>query len=472
MSAPSTVESGLSILGEAGPGGPPPRASYANVAYGNTQPDAAKACWLTVRPDGSAVAYAGKVEYGQGIRTGLAIEVAEELRLPVDSVEVVLADTDVVPWDMGTFGSQSTARVGLQLRKAAATARQALMELAADRLDLPIGDLAAAGGRVVSRSDASRSATYADLLAGQSLSRDVIDDVALTPAAEFTVAGRSSRVSTRCPASPGRAVYTQDIALDGMLFAAVLRPQSRGAMLASVDTSIAERMPGVTQVVQDGDLVAVLADTDEHADTAAGLLQTRWDESAGQPSHLDLPELLLSSGHDPFVTQEAGSLDDGFRAADAVLEATYFIPYVSNAPMEPRAAVARWDGDHLTVWAGTQRPFGIRTELAQRFGIEERQVRVIAPEIGGGFGSKSPYPIAHEAARLARIAGRPVRVAFSRQDEMTHATFRPAAVIVVKSGFTSDGRSSRGSSMATTPATAPSSAGAGRRHRTTLRTSA
>ena len=97
--------------------------------------------------------------------------------------------------------------------------------------------------------------------------------------------------------------------------------------------------------------------------------------------------------------------------------------------MEPRAAVAAWEGDQLTVWAGTQRPFGIRTELAQRFGIEESQVRVIAPEIGGGFGSKSPYPVAHEAARLARIAGRPVRVAYTRAEDMIYATMRPAALI-------------------------------------------
>jgi nicotinate dehydrogenase subunit B len=439
MSAEPVVNAGLSILGEAGPGGPPPRASYAGVAYGNTQPDAPKARWLTVRPDGTAVAYAGKVEYGQGIRTGLAIEVAEELRLPLDAVQVVLSDTDAVPWDMGTFGSQSTARVGLQLRKAAATAHQVLMDLAADRLDLPVSDLTATGGRVVSRSDASRSASYADLLAGQALSRDIIDDVALTPASGFTVAGKKQLRIDAVARVTGRAIYTQDIVLEAMLFAAVLRTPSRGAKLTSIDTSIAERMPGVVQVVQDEHLVAVLADTDDHADAACQLLQARWEEIPGQPSHADLPDLLVRSGRDPFVTQEAGSVDDGLRAADAVLEATYFIPYVSNAPIEPRAAVARWDGDHLTVWAGTQRPFGIRTELAQRFSIEEQQVRVIAPEIGGGFGSKSMYPIAHEAARLARIAGRPVRVAFSRRDEMMHATVRPAAAIVVKSGFKSDG---------------------------------
>jgi isoquinoline 1-oxidoreductase len=435
----ATDHAGLRIVGEVAIGFPPPRTSYATAAYGNTQPNVQKATWLTVRPDGTAVAYAGKVEYGQGIRSGLAIEVADELRLPLEAVEVVLGDTALVPWDMGTFGSQSTARVGLQLRKAAATARQALLDLAADRLDLPAGDLTAVTGRVVSRSDASRSVSYAELLSGSDLSCDVDEEAPLTPAADFTVMGRTQRRIDAEARVTGRATYSQDIVLDDMLFAAVLRPPSQGAKLSSVDTAIAERMPGVAQVVQDGDLVAVLADGDEHASAAARLLQAQWQERGDTTSQLDLPGLLLRSGRDPFVTQEAGSLDEGFRAAAGVLEATYFLPYVSNAPMEPRAAVATWQGDHLTVWAGTQRPFGIRTELAQQFGIDEQQVRVIAPEIGGGFGSKSPYPIAHEAAKLARIAGRPVRVAFSRADDMMYATFRPAALITVKSGFASDG---------------------------------
>ncbi len=435
----ATAEAGLHIVGEVAIGFPPPRASYASAAYGNTQPEAPKARWLTVRPDGTAVAYAGKVEYGQGIRTGLAIEVADELRLPLEAVEVVLGDTDLVPWDMGTFGSQSTARAGLQLRKAAATACQALIEMAADRLDLPAGDLHATAGRIAPQGDGSRGVTYAELLGGRSLSRDVDDAVALTPAGDFTIMGRPQRRVDAEARVTGRAKYSQDIVLDGMLFAAVLRPPSRGATLASVDTSIAERMPCVAQVARDGDLVAVLADTDEHAAAALALVQAQWSEMSDFPSHLDLPGLLVSSGRDPFVTQERGALDEGFRSADNVLEATYFIPYVSNAPMEPRTAVARWDGGRLTVWAGTQRPFGIRTELAQAFEIDEQQVRVIAPEIGGGFGSKSPYPAAHEAARLARIAGRPVRVAYTRQEEMTYATFRPAALITVKSGFKSDG---------------------------------
>lgn len=440
MTDARTDEPGLHIYGEVGQGYPPPQRTYARVAYANTAPDADMARWLTVRPDGSVVAYAGKVEYGQGIRTGIAIEVADELRVPLASVEVVLGDTAQVPWDMGTFGSQSTARVGLQLRKAAATAREALIEMATDRLDLPAGELRASDGRVASKADDSRGVTYGDLIAGAAIARGLADDAPLTPAGEFAVMGKThARIDAEARVT-GRAVYSQDVVVEGMLFAAVLRPPWRGARFTHVDTAGVERMPGVAQVVHDEHLVAVLADTDEHAARAAQALSADWSDAKDHTSTLDLPELLMNSAHDPFVTQEIGDLDEGFRTASGVLEATYFVPYVSNAPMEPRAAVAAWDAGRLTVWAGTQRPFGIRTELAERFGIDEHDVRVIAPEIGGGFGSKSPYPVAHEAARLARIAGRPVRVAYTRAEDMIYATMRPAALIRIRSGFTSDGR--------------------------------
>ncbi|HET9199380.1 MAG TPA: molybdopterin cofactor-binding domain-containing protein [Dehalococcoidia bacterium] len=433
-------ERGLHILGDPSQGYPPPPNTYRSVAYANTQPDQQRARWLTVRPDGEIEVYAGKVEYGQGIRTGLAIEVAEELRVPLASVNVLLGDTARVPWDMGTFGSRSTASVGLELRKAAATARSVLLELAADRLDLPASELSAAEGRVASTNDSSRAVSYADLVADHSIERNLDPDVVLTPSSAFTVMGHDlSRVDAEARVT-GRAQYSQDIVRGDMLFAAVLRRPSRGAQRGSIDISAAEAMPGVVQVVVEDDLAAVLADSDEHATAALNAIRVEWEESAPDASSVELPEILVKTGHDPFVTQEQGDTEIGFRNADHVLESTYFVPFVSNAPMEPRAAVAEWRGDQLTVWAGTQRPFGIRTELAQRFEIDEQQVRVIAPEIGGGFGSKSPYPVAHEAARLARIAGRPVRVAYTRSEDMTYATARPAAVINVKSGFNKNGR--------------------------------
>lgn len=432
-------DAGLTITGRVGLGFPPQRGSYASVAYSNASPDVPSATWLRLRPDGSVTAYAGKVEYGQGIRTGLAMEVADELRLPLEAVEVVLSDTDRVPWDMGTFGSQSTARVGLQLRKAAATARQTLLELAANRLDLPTSELVCENGRIFSKHDPQRSYTYAELLDGQKIERETADDAPLTPAEEFTVMGRPQVRVDAVARVTGQSTYSQDVLLPGMVYAKVIRPPSFGARLVDIDFSVAERMPGVVQCVREDGLAAVLAETDEQAEMAARVVQARWEEKQGQPSRFDMPTLLQDTARETVSMQSAGSIEDGFRQADHVLEATYYVPYVSNAPMEPKAAVAVWEDGHLTVWAGTQRPFGLRAELAQQFGIEERQVRVIAPEVGGGFGSKSYYPVAAEAARLAKVAGRPVRVAYTRVEEMTWATFRPAALITVRSGFKADG---------------------------------
>ncbi len=439
MTAVASKAGSLSIVGQVAMGFPPPANTYRAVAYNNTQPAAPTATWLRIDADSRVTVYAGKVEYGQGIRTGFAIEVADELRLPLSAVEVILSDTDLVPWDMGTFGSQSTARVGVQLRKAAATAREALLELGASRLDLPVSDLTISDGAVAPKRDPSRRVTYGDLVAGQEQTRDILDDAPLTPADEFTVMGRPQTRVDAVERVTGRAKYSQDILVDGVLHAKIVRPPSYRAKLLEFDGSVAERLPGVAAVVREGDLIAVLAENDEQAEMAARVVSAHWEEQAGQPSRFDMPQLLVESASESMTMQEAGSLDEGFRAADHVLEATYYVPYISNAPMEPKASLAMWEGGHLTIWAGTQRPFGLRQELASHFGLPEDQVRVIAPEVGGGFGSKSYYPVAMEAAVLAKAAGRPVRVAWSRAEETAWSTFRPAALIQIKSGFKSDG---------------------------------
>jgi len=431
---------GLRITGKVALGYPPQPGTYTSVAYNNAQPDVPTATWVHVRPDSKVTAYAGKVEYGQGIRTGFTIEVADELCVPVADVEVVLGDTALTPWDNGTFGSQSTARVGLQLRKAAATARETLLELAANRLDLPVSDLVCRDGRVVSRADANHGVDYGDLVAGESIARELNDDVPLHQQDDFTVIGEPSLRIDAIARVTGKAVYSQDVLLPGMLYAKVRRGPSYGATIASVDTTAVEAMPGVHSVVVGADTVAVLAESDEDAEMAARMLRPRWTEVADQPTHADVPTILEATAARPAVSQEAGSLDDGFAQAEQILDATYYIPFVSTVPMEPKAAVALWEGDSLTVWAGGQRPFGLRADLAKQFGIDEGRVRVISTEIGGGFGSKSYYPVAVEAAALARRAGRPVRVAYTRTDEMIWANFRPAALIKIKSGFLNDGR--------------------------------
>ncbi len=262
---------------------------------------------------------------------------------------------------------------------------------------------------------------------------------ALHEPSAFTVMGTTTRRTDALDRVTGRARYSQDVILPGMLFARVLRPPAFGSHLLSVDDTIAARMPGVAMVVKEP-LVAVLAETDQQADAAHDLLTATWSEPGDATSQWDLPARLAQEHRDTVITQEGGDVERALERAEQRLEATYYVPYIPAAAMEPRAAVAQWDGDSLTVWAGTQRPFGIRGELAMTFGIDESRVRVIAPEIGGGFGSKSLYRPAIEAAQLARAAGRPVRVAYSRAEEMTWSSFRPAALITIRSGFDSQGR--------------------------------
>jgi isoquinoline 1-oxidoreductase len=431
-------EPGLSIVGDTAPGFPARAGGYGARAYGNTQPAAPLVRWLLVRPDGRVTAYAGKVEYGQNIRTGFAVEVADELRVPVSAVDVVLGDTAQAPWDMGTFGSQSTARVGLRLRTAAATARETLLELASRRLDLPRDDLVINGGNIASKADPGRKFSYGELVGPDTIEQEIDEEVTLTGPSEFTVMGKDARRIDAEPRVTGRAAYAQDVLRPGMLFARILRGPSFGSTLVQADTSLAERMPGVVSVVREGDLVAVLAEDDESADRALEVVQATW-EGGAKGSTIDIPRILAETKRDPVAVQQTGDIEEGFRRADHVLEATYYAPHISTLTMEPRAAVAEWDGDRLTVWAGGQRPFGLRTELAGLFRIPEADVRVISMEIGGGFGTKSWYPTGSEAARLARIAGRPVRVAYTRQEDATEGTFRPAALIEIKSGFRSDG---------------------------------
>ncbi len=431
----------LSVVGDVQVGFPAVRTGYGQQTYGNTSPLVERYTWLTVGDDGRVTLFAGKVEYGQNIRTGLAVEVADELRVPLTDLDVVLGDTDRVPWDMGTFGSQSTARVGWQLRKAAATAREALIAMAADRLDLPASDLQAHDGRVVSKGDASRGIPYAELVRGDALVREIAERPLVTPAGEWSVMGRTHRRRIDgVDRVTGRAKYSLDIQLEGMLFATIVRPPAYGGRARSVNAAAAEALPGVVSVVQEDGLIAVLAEDDEVAALGARVVQVDWDIPQGQPARWDMPALLVESGTEPHPMHEEGDLEAGFRQAAHILESTYYLPYIAPAPMEPRAAVAAWEGDRLTVWAGTQRPFGLRQELASIFGIDESAVHVIAPEIGGGFGAKSPYALAHDAARLARIAGRPVRIAFTRAEETMWSNFRPAALIRIRSGFTSDGR--------------------------------
>ena len=403
-------------------------------------PNGDPATLLTMDRDGSITAFSGKVEYGQGIRNGFVMEIADELDVPVGSVSMILGDTDRVPQDRGTTGSASTRTVGIQLRRAAATARRALIELAATRLEVDGASLVTRDGRVVVGGDGSSadSVNYGELLAGQSLTLNIPEIVELKRVEDFQLMGRPARRIDAVARVTGSAVYAQDVVVPGMLYGKVLRPPSYGAKLQQIDTARAERVDGVVSVVRDGDFVGVVAEREDAAAYAIEAIRARWEESRDTASDWNLPALLKERAQEPVILREDGSLDPAFESADRVFENTYYVPYVSNAQMEPSASVARWDGDRLTVWCANRGPFTERDSLAHEFGLEPNQVRVIAAEIGGSFGTKTPT-VSHEAARLAKAVGRPVRVSYDRSEEFAWSTVRPAALFEIRSGVAADG---------------------------------
>jgi CO/xanthine dehydrogenase Mo-binding subunit/aerobic-type carbon monoxide dehydrogenase small subunit (CoxS/CutS family) len=397
--------------------------------------------WVHVGADGSVTAFTGKVEAGQGTRTALGVLVAEELAVPPASVRVVMGDTDVSPFDLGTFGSRSMPFAAPPLRAAAAAARELLREAAAERFGLPAADLTVAGG-IVAGPDGAPSAGFSELLAGVRRVERVPADAPVTPPAAWRCAGRPARAAGAGDVVTGVKRFPADLNADGMLHGCVLRPPAFGATLRSADTALAEALPGVSVVAEDG-FIAVVAPTGAAARQAVAAIDATWDRSP-QPGADELAGYLRShpvdgEGFSAVFRHEEGDVDAALAAGPARLAEHYTAAYIAHVPLEPRSAVAAWRDGHLAVWTGTSTPFRARRELAQALSVSEPQVHVIVPDYGGGFGGKHGSTVALEAARLSRAAGRPVKVQWNRHEEFHWGYLRPAALIDISSSADATG---------------------------------
>jgi len=395
--------------------------------------------WLHIGETGQVTVFTGKVEIGQNIRTSLAQQVAEELHVPFSSIVMVMGDTALTPYDMGTFGSRTTPTMGPQLRKVAASARDVLVQMAAERWQVAASNLTAEGGSVHDPKS-RRVISYADLTRGQQLTKVIPDDPEETAPEKWKIAGTSIPKKDAREFVTGAHKYPSDVSVPGMLFGRVVRPSAFHASLVSCDSASAEKMPGVT-VVHDGDFVGVAALDRNTAERAAAAIRVQWDAPA-QPSESELFEYLKAHERkdDEDVEQNVkGSVDNARVEAAKTLQQTYTVAYIAHTPLEPRAAVAEWKDGKLTVWTGTQRPFGVRSELASAFHLSEDDVHVMMPDMGSAYGGKHTGEAAVEAARLAKAAGKPVKLTWTREEEFTWAYFRPAGVIDIKSGVKADG---------------------------------
>jgi isoquinoline 1-oxidoreductase len=364
--------------------------------------------WLHIGEDGKVTVFTGKTEIGQNIRTSLTQAVAEELGAPIASITLLMADTAKTPFDMGTFGSRTTPTMNAQLRKVAAAARSVL------------ADRAAARGKKL------EPVLFGELVKGAPLVATITEKTTTKPATAWTVAGTAVPKIDGRDMVTGRHRYTTDMTRAGMLHAKVVRPPAYGATLVKADTRAAEAMAGVV-VVRDGNFLAVAAPTTAAANAAVAAINAEWttgDHASARTLFTD-----LEAGGDPLSPH-----DDAGRIA-----AQYTIAYIAHAPLEPRAALAEWQGDSLTVWTGTQRPFGVQQEIVDALHLPANRVRVIVPDTGSAYGGKHTGDAAVEAARLARAAKKPVKLVWTRDEEFWWAYFRPAGVIDVSGAASADG---------------------------------
>jgi isoquinoline 1-oxidoreductase len=329
------------------------------------------------------------MEIGQGSRTVLTQAVAEEMRIAPEKVRVIMGDTALVPDDGGTWASLTTPMLVPLVRKAAAAARKA----------------------------------------------------GLTPPRDWTVLGTSLADVRGREIVTGALRYACDVVDENALFGRVIRPPGMKATLERVDAAAAERMPGVI-VVRDGNLVGVVAKDRAAAERAARAIRAEWKtEPVGTPQFKEKsqpPDPKAGGRYPPLIAK--GDAQAALAAAEQTHESAYTLGYVSHVALETRSAIAEWSGERLTVRTGTQVPFVVRRQLASAFRIPEENIRIISSDVGGGFGCKHSGECEVEAARLAKSAGKPVRLEWSREEEFSCGYARPAGLVEVRSGFTASGK--------------------------------
>ena len=400
---------------------------------------------LHLNENGIITVMTGKVEEGQGPRAQLTQAAAEELRVAVDQIRLVMADSALVPDDGRTAGSRTTPSTVPAVRRGAATARELLTRLAAEQWKVDARGLEVRKGIITHRTT-KQAISYADLAKSVDIDKafreTIISEIDLTPASEWKSLGQSIPRPNSRDLVTGAHKYPSDIVRTDMLYGKILRPPSYGAKLESIDLSEARAMKGVI-VVRDGQFVGCAAPTSFAASRALEAIAktASWKTRDGQPSSRELFAHLKKNARKGGRSRSntEGSIDKGFKDARKVLSETYEVAYIQHTPMEPRAATAEWKDGKLTVWAGIDYPHGLRKDLAEALELPAEKIRVVAPDMGGGFGGKHTGEAAVEAARLAKAAKRPVAVHWTRAEEFTWAYFRPAALIECKSGLDGSG---------------------------------
>ena len=387
--------------------------------------------WVRFAGDGEVTVSPGKVEIGQGIVTALAQIAADELDVDLSRVRMVRASTAASPNEGATSGSLSIQQSGRALRQACAEIRHIFLAAASDRLGVEAGALEVKDGTISGPGNVSTS--YWELADEVSLDRNATLAGAPKAANRRTLAGQSVPRLDIPDKVFARRRFIHDLVLPGLLHGRVLRPEIAGAQLATLADASARVAPGLVAIARDGNFVGVVSETENGADAAIHALRkgATWSSSATLPDENDLAAFLKSQPVESTVIDARQSAQSG--AIVRTIQRQYSRPYVAHASIAPSCAIAQWDGDRLRVWTHSQGVYLLRADLALVLKLPTANITVEHVEGAGCYGHNAADDVALDAVLLAKAAGgRPVRVQWSRADEMTHAPFGAAMAIEIE----------------------------------------
>jgi nicotinate dehydrogenase subunit B len=398
--------------------------------------------WIAVKADGSITAFTGKCELGHGLYTAQTQLIAEELCVPFDRVTLVQCDTAVTPDQGTTSGAQShpanfnTSNLAL----AGATAREALVAMASERLGVPAGQLVVRDGVISAASDSTKRVSYAELIGGRTFNLTLNQNARRKSAADWTVLGTPVR-RVEIPAMvTGRFEFVHNIRVPGMLHGCVVRPPSAGATVGGIDRRSVEGMAGVVDVVVRKAFVGVVAEKPWQAIQAAAKLKVDWAAGAPLPPHADFHTRLRSetATRDTRMV-DSGDVDAALSKTGTVVRATYRYPYQMHGSVGTACAVADVQGDTATIWAASQAVWPLRSSAALVLGLRPENIRVVFKQGPGCYGINGADTVAYDAAILSQAVGNPVRVQLSRRDEMAWENYGVAYVSEERAAIDQDG---------------------------------
>jgi len=395
--------------------------------------------WLVIEKDGTITAFSGKVELGTGVGTALAQIVAEELDVPLERVHMVMGDTARTPNEGYTAGSMTISGSGTALRNAAAEARHAMLEMAAERFNVTSDELIVREGVIGVAQHPERSVTYAELMGGKAFNLQVTNKAPLKSPEGYWIVGKSTPREDLPPKVTGQPHFIHDLKIPGMLHARLVRPPNPSAKLVSLDEDSVKDIPGLVKVFQRGNFIGVVAEREEQAIQVARQLKVEWQEMAAYPHMHDLFESLRNQPTEDSLLVEKGDFKKAFAGATKQLHSTYYQPFHAHASIGPSCAVADVKGDQVTVWASTPGPYPLSGALAQLLNLPVENIHLIFMEGAGSYGQNGADDAAADAVILSQAVGRPVRVQWTREDEFVWEPKSPAMVMEVYGGLDAQG---------------------------------